>query len=98
MNDDEKLAQVQQIMSAFGGMTALASADLPARIAKTWAETATLLMKLIEPRVLGQNAEGKPQVQMLLDEDDEAVVYDLIRFCLSRIALVAASQPKGDEQ
>lgn len=92
IDDDDGAQQMMQAMGALGGMAAIASADLPARIAKTWAETAVLLSKLIEPRVLGQT-DGKPQVQILLDDKTEERVYGLIDFCIERVELIAATQP-----
>ena len=91
--DDGGSEQVMGMLQALGGMAGLASADLPARISKTWAETAVLLIKLVEPHVLGVT-DGKPQVQILMDERNEERVYNLIDFCLERIELIAATQPR----
>jgi len=73
----EGLEEMQEVMSQLGGLAALGSADLPARIFALWANALKALSDL-DP----------------LDGDVQIRLRELRLFCIERMEMVAATQPR----
>jgi len=81
---------IKDMMGQLGGMTALANADLPARIFATWS---TALKHLAEAAAHTLENSTTHEVGRLL-EPGLARMFKLMDFCIERMEMVAATQPK----
>lgn len=81
---------VKDMMAQLGGMTALSHADLPARIFAMWAQS---FKSLTEALTIGIPNPTGPSKTVIPPEIGLRVLT-LMGFCIGRMEMVAATQPR----
>lgn len=89
----EDIEDVQKVMEQLGGLAALGSADLPARIFALWARS---LRDLTD--ALASGVQVSSRTPLISAERQRAKMLRLITFCIERMEMVAATQPPGPSQ